>query len=107
VIHRNWGLARVLGDRPLDDGAIMARDLRHQALERLAALAATSPAASFDKSDLDRLCKATPNRQGLASAVNGHNHNAPLPPRPDVGRVPMVTCPVESTPLLPGLGTVG
>ncbi|KAK4040507.1 hypothetical protein C8A01DRAFT_15630 [Parachaetomium inaequale] len=68
----------------------MARDLRRQALQRLAGLATASPETSFDKSDLDRLCRATPCRQGSTSAVNGHNASLP---RLEVGRVPMVACP--------------
>ncbi|SPQ18964.1 9d2e47b4-0d6b-430b-b2bd-2d91db09fa24 [Thermothielavioides terrestris] len=65
----------------------MARDIRGRAFQRLAAIAATSPSTSFDKSDLDALCRAVPNRQVLAPAVNGHS-NASLP-TPEVGRVPM------------------
>ncbi|KAK4128301.1 hypothetical protein N657DRAFT_563935 [Parathielavia appendiculata] len=64
----------------------MARDLRFQALQRLAALATTNPVDSFDKSDLDRLCKATPTRQAPGSTINGHNASLP---RSDIGRVPM------------------
>ena len=85
--------------------AAMARDLRLQALERLAALAATNSGASFDKSDLDRLCRTTPNRQGQVSATNG-GHNAPLP-RSEVGCVPMVAPPSSSRSPLLGLGIVG
>ncbi len=75
-------------DLCLSHDAAMARDLRQQALERLAALSTTSSADSFDKSDLDKLCRAAPNRQGQVSAVNGA-HNATVA-RPEVGRVPMV-----------------
>ncbi|KXX81698.1 Phosphatidylinositol 4-kinase STT4 [Madurella mycetomatis] len=64
----------------------MARDIRGQALQRLATLAATNSTASFDKSDLEKLCKAAPSRIGPFSAVNG---NAASIPRPEVGRVPM------------------
>jgi hypothetical protein len=69
-------------------GDSMARDIRGRAFQRLAAIAATSPSTSFDKSDLDALCRAVPNRQVPAPAVNGHS-NASLP-TPEVGRVPMV-----------------
>ncbi|KAL2263846.1 hypothetical protein VTK26DRAFT_4755 [Humicola hyalothermophila] len=61
----------------------MARDIRRHALQRLAVLAASSPATSFDKSDLDRLCKAAPGRLDRLSPFNGHH------PSPEVGRVPM------------------
>ncbi|KAK3299116.1 uncharacterized protein B0H64DRAFT_354903 [Chaetomium fimeti] len=64
----------------------MARDLRRQALQRLAGLAAASSDTSFDKSDLDRLCRATPTRHGAVPSLNGHHASAP---RPEVGRVPM------------------
>ncbi|KAL2157420.1 hypothetical protein VTH06DRAFT_6112 [Thermothelomyces fergusii] len=64
----------------------MARNIRSQALQRLAALSATSTETSLDNSDLDRLCRATPRRRGSVPSVNGHN--APVP-GPDVGRVPM------------------
>ncbi|KAK4239446.1 hypothetical protein C8A03DRAFT_42926 [Achaetomium macrosporum] len=66
----------------------MARDIRRQALQRLAALATTSPTTSFDKSDLDRLCKAVSSRQGPGSAVNGNNNALSLP-RSEACRIPM------------------
>lgn len=72
------------------NGDAMARDLRRQALQRLAALATTSSITSFDKSDLDRLCRATPSRHVPASAANGHHASLS---RPEVGRVPMVANP--------------
>ncbi|KAK3394520.1 hypothetical protein B0H63DRAFT_426462 [Podospora didyma] len=66
----------------------MARDIRQKALQRIAALSATSPSVSFDKSDLDRLCKAAPSHaRNLSSTVNGHS--ALSASRPEVGRVPM------------------
>ncbi|RYP78531.1 hypothetical protein DL771_000484 [Monosporascus sp. 5C6A] len=37
----------------------MARNVRQQALQKIAALSATNSTTSFDRSDLDRLCKAT------------------------------------------------
>ncbi|KAL2020169.1 hypothetical protein VTK56DRAFT_8693 [Thermocarpiscus australiensis] len=64
----------------------MARDIRRQALQRLAALAAASSTTTFDKSDLDRLCRAAPSRTGPLPTVNGHIASIP---RPEVGRVPM------------------
>ncbi|KAL1836941.1 hypothetical protein VTJ49DRAFT_4454 [Mycothermus thermophilus] len=64
----------------------MARDLRSQALQRLAALSASSPTASFDRSDLDRLCRASPNRHGQP-AVNGHSASSSS--LGEVARVPM------------------
>ncbi|KAK3989203.1 hypothetical protein QBC44DRAFT_90007 [Cladorrhinum sp. PSN332] len=70
----------------------MAQDLRRKALQRIAALAATDPtASSFDKSDLDRLCKAAPSHAPThtrsLSGVNGHGVAATS--RPEVGRIPM------------------
>ncbi|KAH8889500.1 phosphatidylinositol 3 [Thozetella sp. PMI_491] len=38
----------------------MARNIRQRALEQIAALSASGSIASFDKSDLDRLCRAAP-----------------------------------------------
>jgi hypothetical protein len=75
---------------PTPNGGAMARDIRRQALQRLAALATTSATTSFDHPDLDRLCRAAPSRQAPASAANGHNASLS---RPDVGRVPMVAKP--------------
>lgn len=76
----------------------MARDVRRQAFERLAALATSaSSTTSFDKSDLDRLCKVTaPGRAAPPPAVNGNGTGAAASSlaRPDVGRVPMVANPV-------------
>ncbi|KAH6648308.1 phosphatidylinositol 4-kinase [Truncatella angustata] len=42
----------------------MARNIRQQALQKIAALSATSSITSFDRSDLDRLCKATGHGKG-------------------------------------------
>ncbi|KAH6625953.1 hypothetical protein B0J18DRAFT_126588 [Chaetomium sp. MPI-SDFR-AT-0129] len=66
----------------------MARDIRSQALQRLAGLAARSPQVTFDKSDIDKLCRASPSRHALVSASNGNGRDVSLP-RPDVGRIPM------------------
>lgn len=52
----------------------MARDIRQQALQKIAALSASSVITSFDRSDLDRLCKAT--GQGKAKengSARGHS----------------------------------
>ncbi|KAK0737694.1 hypothetical protein B0T21DRAFT_286505 [Apiosordaria backusii] len=66
----------------------MARDIRRKALERIAALAATDPAStSFDRSDLDRLCKVVPSHKRSFSGVNGHSIGGPS--RPEVARIPM------------------
>lgn len=63
----------------------MARDIRQRALEKIAALSAASSTTSFDKSDLDRLCKVAPSH-GNTRDING-NGSAPASA---VGRVPMV-----------------
>ncbi|KAK3941833.1 putative phosphatidylinositol 4-kinase [Diplogelasinospora grovesii] len=49
----------------------MARDIRRRALQQIAALSAASPSTSFDKSDLDRLCRAASNTSN--SVTNGYN----------------------------------
>ncbi|KAI1326204.1 phosphatidylinositol 3 [Xylariaceae sp. FL0255] len=50
----------------------MARNIRQQALEKIAALSASNSTASFDRSDLDRLCKATSIRsKGRGDGLNG------------------------------------
>ncbi|KAM7223539.1 hypothetical protein V8F06_001013 [Rhypophila decipiens] len=64
----------------------MARDIRQRALQRIAALSATSPSTSFDKSDLDRLCKASSSPAGPCPTTNGQKAPAA---RLEVGRVPM------------------
>lgn len=64
----------------------MARDIRQRALEKIAALSATSLTTSFDRSDLDRLCKAAPSHGKTQDNVNGHRSS----PLAGVGRVPMV-----------------
>ncbi|TDZ22058.1 Phosphatidylinositol 4-kinase STT4 [Colletotrichum orbiculare MAFF 240422] len=48
----------------------MARDIRQRALEKIASLSAASSKTSFDRSDLDRLCKAT---QTAGKSVNGYS----------------------------------
>ncbi|KAK0730577.1 hypothetical protein B0H67DRAFT_639064 [Lasiosphaeris hirsuta] len=64
----------------------MARDIRQSALQRIAALSATGPSAPFDKSDLDRLCRAAPSHVFSPPSVNGHHTSAQ---RLEVGRIPM------------------
>ncbi|KAI8624667.1 phosphatidylinositol 3 [Xylariaceae sp. FL1651] len=49
----------------------MSRNIRQQALEKIAALSASSSTTSFDRSDLDRLCKATSFHGKGKEAVNG------------------------------------
>ncbi|KUI54054.1 Phosphatidylinositol 4-kinase stt4 [Cytospora mali] len=63
----------------------MARDIRSKALERIAALSASKSTALFEKSDLDRLCKACPSHANGKSVANGTDANRPL----SLGRVPM------------------
>ena len=68
----------------------MACSVREQALRRLAVLSASSsPSAPlFDKSDLDKLCRAGPNRAAAYAVAGGHNGSLP---RPGVGQMPMVS----------------
>lgn len=65
----------------------MARSIRQQALQKIAALSAANTSTSFDRSDLDRLCKATAPAHGKGKEpANGSvrgNH-------PSLARVPMV-----------------
>ncbi|OTA64720.1 phosphatidylinositol 3 [Hypoxylon sp. EC38] len=49
----------------------MARNIRQQALQKIAVLSATSSTTAFDRSDLDRLCKATNIRGKGKEAANG------------------------------------
>jgi len=80
----------------------MACSVREQALRRLALLSASSSpsASSFDKSDLERLCKSGPNRAAAHAIASGHNG---FLPRPDVSQVPMVSiCSPNSCPLTLG-----
>lgn len=52
----------------------MARDIRQQALQKIAALSASSVITSFDRSDLDRLCKATGQGKGRENgSARGHS----------------------------------
>ena len=62
----------------------MSRDIRAKALEKIAALSASSNNNSFDRSDLDRLCRACHSAgRGREYASNGNQAGA-------LGRVPMV-----------------
>jgi phosphatidylinositol 4-kinase len=64
----------------------MARDIRQRALERIAVLSAASSTTTFDKSDLERLCRAAPSHGKIRENGNGH-----VPGRSaGVGRIPMV-----------------
>ncbi|TPX17476.1 uncharacterized protein E0L32_003119 [Thyridium curvatum] len=62
----------------------MSRSIRQQALQKIAALSASSSGASFDKSDLDRLCRACPSHAKGRDAANGHG-----PKQSSLGRIPM------------------
>ncbi|EJT72778.1 phosphatidylinositol 4-kinase [Gaeumannomyces tritici R3-111a-1] len=59
----------------------MATDIRQRALEKIAALSAQNPSTAFDKSDLNRLCRACPTL--TRSKENGYSS------KPALGRVPM------------------
>lgn len=63
-----------------------SRDIRQRALQKIAALSATSTSSAFEKSDLDRLCKACPSHTKAPTAANGYAG------RSLAGRVPMVRC---------------
>ncbi|KAF6814556.1 phosphatidylinositol 3-kinase 3 [Colletotrichum sojae] len=62
----------------------MTRDnIRQRALEKIASLSAASSKTSFDRSDLDRLCKAT---QAAGKGINGHSAKQVVT---SLGRQPM------------------
>ncbi|KAI1311435.1 phosphatidylinositol 3 [Xylaria venustula] len=61
----------------------MVRDIRQRALEKIAALSASSSTTSFDRSDLDRLCRATSLHGRGKEGINGATKSTSL------GRVPM------------------
>ncbi|KAI0135195.1 hypothetical protein F4814DRAFT_400132 [Daldinia grandis] len=63
----------------------MARNIRQQALQKIAVLSATSSTTSFDKSDLDRLCRATNIRGRGKEGANGSARGYPS----SLARVPM------------------
>ncbi|KAJ2993077.1 hypothetical protein NUW58_g1957 [Xylaria curta] len=62
----------------------MARDIRQRALEKIAALSASNSVHSFDRSDLDRLCRATSLHGRAKEAVNGASRSTA-----SLGQVPM------------------
>lgn len=64
----------------------MVRNVRQRALEKIAALSASTSAASFDRSDLDRLCRAASLHNRAKDGVNGTVRSA----TPSLGQVPMV-----------------
>ncbi|KAB5580782.1 hypothetical protein GE09DRAFT_1183023 [Coniochaeta sp. 2T2.1] len=64
----------------------MSRDIRQRALQKIAALSATSSTTSFDRSDLDKLCRAVPSHGQPREATNGHRATPHLS---GVQRVPM------------------
>ncbi|KAI0483053.1 hypothetical protein GGR56DRAFT_622734 [Xylariaceae sp. FL0804] len=63
----------------------MARNIRQQALQKIAALSASSSITSFDRSDLDRLCKATSGHGKAKDGLNGSVRNQ----YSSLARVPM------------------
>ncbi|KAI1156175.1 phosphatidylinositol 3 [Nemania diffusa] len=63
----------------------MVRDIRQRALEKIAALSASSSTTSFDRSDLDRLCRATSLHSRGKEAVNGTVKSTAC----SLGQVPM------------------
>ncbi|KAJ9157387.1 Phosphatidylinositol 4-kinase stt4 [Pleurostoma richardsiae] len=66
----------------------MSRDIRQKALERIAALSASSSTTSFDRSDLERLCKACPSHVKGKEPANGYQARQQQT-APALGRVPM------------------
>ncbi|KAK5987368.1 Phosphatidylinositol 4-kinase STT4 [Cladobotryum mycophilum] len=64
----------------------MSRNIRARALEKIASLAASSPATSFERSDLDKLCKACHSGgRGRDFAHGAYNSKS----MGSLGRVPM------------------
>ncbi|KAM0564018.1 hypothetical protein ACHAPJ_000226 [Fusarium lateritium] len=61
----------------------MTGDIRSKALQKIASLSATSSTTSFDRSDLDRLCRACHAGAKSKDYVNGYQNKNSL------GRVPM------------------
>lgn len=79
---------------------MMGRDIRSKALERIAALSASQPTALFEKSDLDRLCRAcSSHAKGIGKT--GANGSASVKSQ-SLGRVPMVSHLLGCTPLTTG-----
>ncbi|KAK7430820.1 Phosphatidylinositol 4-kinase stt4 [Neonectria magnoliae] len=63
----------------------MARDIRAKALQKIASLSATTSTTSFDRSDLDKLCRACHAGTKGKEFTNGYNSK----PLSSLGRVPM------------------
>ncbi|KAJ2903177.1 phosphatidylinositol 4-kinase [Zalerion maritima] len=63
----------------------MSRDIRQLAFEKIASLSAASSHTQFDKSDLDRLCKACSTHAKAKEITNGYHSRKP----PSLGKVPM------------------
>ncbi|RSL59821.1 hypothetical protein CEP54_007127 [Fusarium duplospermum] len=61
----------------------MTADIRSKALQKIASLSAASSTTSFDRSDLDRLCRACHAGSKSKDYVNGYQNKSSL------GRVPM------------------
>lgn len=66
----------------------MAHDIRSRALEKIAALSASKSTGLFEKTDLDRLCRASANH-ARAKSNSVSNGSASVKSQP-LGRVPMV-----------------
>lgn len=64
----------------------MTRDIRAKALQRIAALSAESSTTSFDKSDLDKLCRACHSARGREYNHGGYSTKQ----AGSLGRIPMV-----------------
>jgi phosphatidylinositol 4-kinase A len=64
----------------------MAHEIRQKALQKIAVLSAANPSTSFDRSDLDRLCKACHNVGKGKEIANGYISKQSS----SLGRVPMV-----------------
>lgn len=65
----------------------MTGNIRAKALDKIASLAASSTNTSFDKSDLDRLCRAC-NVSGRGREYNHGAYNSKQ--TGSLGRIPMV-----------------
>lgn len=70
------------------DPATMASDIRAKALQKIASLSAASSTTSFDRSDLDKLCRAChAGGRGREYAHGGYSAKQ----AGSLGRVPMVS----------------
>jgi phosphatidylinositol 4-kinase len=54
------------------DFSSASRNIRRKALQKIAALSATSCSTAFDNSDLDRLCKGCSNSANAKAKSNGY-----------------------------------